>query len=119
MEKTNFLASLLERHLSTEENMVEITVGMLKDKDLSDFFFKTAIATAFFASGGKLCHDKGVLASKMLKAVQTASVQLEHASKAYGQYLEKGDSVIVEGVGMAYLDTIFEKHFGDILNKAE
>ena len=118
MEKTNFLARLAERHLSVEENFTVITIAMMSDKDLSDFFFKTCLAEAFFASGGKTEHDNGKLASLMVKAVMTASEKLDHAVKAYGAYLEHGDEVIVEGVRNAHIQAIFDAHFKGIFGKA-
>lgn len=118
MEKTNFLASLAERHLSVEDNAMAITLAMVVDADLRDFFCKTALAEAFFTSGGKTEHDEAKLTSLMVNAVLTASEKLDHAVKAYSAYLEHGDEVIVEGVKNAHIQAIFDAHFRGILGKA-
>jgi hypothetical protein len=121
MEKTNFLASLAERQMSTEENFVALTVAVVTDNTLMDFFFKSAVAEAFFTSGGTLTPetvDTGVLTSLTLKAIMTAAEKTDHAATAYQDFLERGDDAIVEGVANAHLMGMIKTFFSAGTRKA-
>ena len=139
MEKVNFLTELAKRGFNPTQNEMAISLGMLIDDNLYQFFAKQAVLLIYIKEHNET-PDSEQIAKQMFSCVQSASSHLAQAVDAYQDYLNRGDKAIAEGMAGAMAlsalasaiglvippdasqeekDRIFNENFGDFFKKAE